>query len=910
MSTILEQKLNLILNEKQTKILPENLKKGVSYFDVEGTAETGNEIHNQDKTITENGIYTADEGYTGLGTVTAKFAGGDTKTFETVEDMKADTDPIPDGKALIYRKVKSYIKSGSKFYDIWYPKTITLPEAITSDITVRCETYSEHGGGGGNVIISKTGFNMHWNANMSMASISYTSEDGITYTRTSANVENETTDFDYFEFNDDVLTLNPGTSNSEGYYMTYKLISGNETLVKEFFARMSYGYYGLYINKGTANKDLVLWNTNIRLEAEGTDYTKWSIKYDKGTTEKIADKLQTVIDLVKTKYDLYHDLIEKVSEDTYRVYMYKSKSTSSYSQAYFAVLKGYDTEDNNMYIGGIGTDVTVTICEVNTANNTITDITNNYTFKNYTLDSENRYARLITTPINRFNSFTYLGVYQRNIDIQVLYISKTTITTYYNWNIDCQPGKSYSYQTAQTQFTLEKANQLLPDMVALGKDGVVEGDGSIYTSISFRKFMSERNQDINEISAVYSNQTTIDYKSLLITNDRTGLVENNTAYYAKSKKIPSIPGYNIVFVTSKYFIYQSTVDYSLTVYDRISNTKLYDVTDMTYIPITAKYNYVKDLGDDVYFITSASNEYKNRLFHFTATNCNMTILNETTNDYICACYMLEDKAFYIEIDYTNKKLVAKKIVYSTGIVTTLTTVTPTNTNYIGSVYGNSEKDNTYIYLSANFLNTSQSYVVLVKLSDETVSSTKYTQHMTFARHIDTNTLLAWQGSTINSINGTTITKIADVTSTYNDYVMSAMYVPTIGMMSFQDFNGPMATIGTRDYLDMAYIFGANSGNAGHSIMTKSELKNGKLVYTGTLTMDNVQYITEVYIDTLIQYNENVSNKNNLLNIGDNKTNYICLLNTPESSGPITQTEYNTAVNTADKILGGNSLTYR
>lgn len=70
MSTTLEQKLNLILNEKQTKILPENIKKGVSYFDIEGTLEEGAEINNQDKEIIANGTYTADEGYTGLGTVT------------------------------------------------------------------------------------------------------------------------------------------------------------------------------------------------------------------------------------------------------------------------------------------------------------------------------------------------------------------------------------------------------------------------------------------------------------------------------------------------------------------------------------------------------------------------------------------------------------------------------------------------------------------------------------------------------------------------------------------------------------------------------------------------------------------------------------------------------------------------
>ena len=70
MSSQLQVNLENILNEKTTKILPENIKKDVQIFDVVGTLEAGTEINNQNKKITENGTYTADEGYTGLGTVT------------------------------------------------------------------------------------------------------------------------------------------------------------------------------------------------------------------------------------------------------------------------------------------------------------------------------------------------------------------------------------------------------------------------------------------------------------------------------------------------------------------------------------------------------------------------------------------------------------------------------------------------------------------------------------------------------------------------------------------------------------------------------------------------------------------------------------------------------------------------
>ena len=48
----------------------DKIAKGNTILDIEGTAETGGTtINNQDKNITSNGQYTADEGYTGLGTI-------------------------------------------------------------------------------------------------------------------------------------------------------------------------------------------------------------------------------------------------------------------------------------------------------------------------------------------------------------------------------------------------------------------------------------------------------------------------------------------------------------------------------------------------------------------------------------------------------------------------------------------------------------------------------------------------------------------------------------------------------------------------------------------------------------------------------------------------------------------------
>ena len=64
MSTKLEQKLNLILKEKETKILPENIKKDVQILGVVGTLESDKPSQTKTATpTTEEQVITPDAGY-------------------------------------------------------------------------------------------------------------------------------------------------------------------------------------------------------------------------------------------------------------------------------------------------------------------------------------------------------------------------------------------------------------------------------------------------------------------------------------------------------------------------------------------------------------------------------------------------------------------------------------------------------------------------------------------------------------------------------------------------------------------------------------------------------------------------------------------------------------------------------
>lgn len=144
----------------------------------------GEEINNQDKEITENGVYTADEGYTGLGTVTVNVPQtGDVpvKLFETEEQMQADTTAKEGDLAIVYGIREIGVSYGMEsITKLSFPEVVVLPETVASN-------YSWRSSGS---IFDMTSFELtatrfkFSNGRLGGTSVSYTSEDGVTYTRT------------------------------------------------------------------------------------------------------------------------------------------------------------------------------------------------------------------------------------------------------------------------------------------------------------------------------------------------------------------------------------------------------------------------------------------------------------------------------------------------------------------------------------------------------------------------------------------------------------------------------------------------------------------------------------------------------------------------------------------------------
>ena len=149
--TELETKLSQILVEKQSKIIPANIKKDIQIFDITGTYE-GNS--------------------------------GDVKLFETEEEMQADTDAKEGDLAVVYRSEIQNMTADTQTQYITFPETVTLPSAITEFYYCMLRAVDTSIMFDGDIQLTQSSFRFGGFTEAGMIRVQYESEDGINYTRT------------------------------------------------------------------------------------------------------------------------------------------------------------------------------------------------------------------------------------------------------------------------------------------------------------------------------------------------------------------------------------------------------------------------------------------------------------------------------------------------------------------------------------------------------------------------------------------------------------------------------------------------------------------------------------------------------------------------------------------------------
>lgn len=149
----LKTNLDEILQEKQNKIIPENIKKDIQIFDVIGT-------------------YTGNSG-----------TDYEVKLFETEEEMQADKSAKEGDLAVVYRSEINNMTADTQTQFITFPETVVLPEALTTDYYCMLRSVGTSAMFDGQIMLNANSFRFDGWSDAGMIRVSYTSSDGIAYTR-------------------------------------------------------------------------------------------------------------------------------------------------------------------------------------------------------------------------------------------------------------------------------------------------------------------------------------------------------------------------------------------------------------------------------------------------------------------------------------------------------------------------------------------------------------------------------------------------------------------------------------------------------------------------------------------------------------------------------------------------------
>ena len=263
----LKTNLEAILQEKQDKIIPENIKKDISIFDIIGT-------------------------YTGIGEV---------KLFETEEEMQADENAQEGDLAVVYREELQNMTAETQTQYVTFPETVTLTEAVTSSYYCMLRAVDTSVMFDSQVQLNASSFRFNGYSETGMIMVQYTSTDGLTYTRTmfqgdSGSLTNPVDLGTIIEvYNSDEW------NDSIGYFMQ---IGGNV-------------FEGLYEYQNKFNEDYIMSYNNIKYNSNLTYNTKsiyikdfinfiksnilnndsLNIRYFKGLVIKVDDTHYTVYSL-------------------------------------------------------------------------------------------------------------------------------------------------------------------------------------------------------------------------------------------------------------------------------------------------------------------------------------------------------------------------------------------------------------------------------------------------------------------------------------------------------------------------------------------------------------------------------------------------------------------------------------
>lgn len=536
MSTELQNNLDAILLDKNTNLLPQNLKDGITCLGVEGTLTSES---------------------------------GQVKLFETKEEMEQDTTAQEGDLALVYKEEIQNMTADTETQFITFPETVVLPEALTSDYHCMIRAVDENAMFEGQVMLNQSMFDFNGFSETGMITVRYTSTDGINYTRTtftgdSGNLTNPV-DFGTVigiysaeEWDDNIgyfMQIGGNTFDGLFRYTTNNSLDNCITLTEGMnyviympepklpvqFESIGYRVYITYLIKSVKFKEhygtidiyepndyAVLYNHNELSGGTGEDVNKL-----------LCDNINCYIG----------------------GYSWVEGANSEHINETGLVLEKY--ENGEMILGQ-----SFTHSQLLQLRKQISNINGSWEYYIYTLDNLSDYDLksvgaycLWCDNAAEFNmgtgssgdtlKYKYNGIFT---DLPLSPFDITGITTY---------TETVNYQRwngAPSQFTLSGPNELIPGAIALGKDGAVTGDGSIMTA----------NSDFDDIPAMLWGNIQSYYDNIqpnILSDSMKFIAKDIYAIPSKSDGTPLLittnitNGYNL-FCNCRNLTYISDIDLS------------------------------------------------------------------------------------------------------------------------------------------------------------------------------------------------------------------------------------------------------------------------------------------------------------------------------------------------------------
>lgn len=433
----LQTNLQEILQEKQEKIIPENIKKDVQIFDIIGT-------------------YTG-ENPTGEGV----------KLFETVEEMQADPTAKEGDMAIVYGDQMQNITVNTKTQYINFPNTVVLPDAFTDFAAANLSSVDESFIFNGGIILDPNSFTVRVMSQDGNFNISYTSEDGITYTRTDS-IGNPVDMKTIVEF------INPEEWNDSFAYFMQSQIKCFE------------GLYEYTLNYTDETKRLFPAMANVVVDFDsniGTyDYDKSQIYIDNEKLIQIANKIADENNITDTSYAIFLDTNNKIHMVDIRnaFAMYSVDESQQYPS-----INSSSTESEKVYTDYVISETLDSYSSVQKTFSKATYGPNNYYYCSDLLLKTYPGRMKLNKTSNGGSAWFSDHWTKDSFSISPFKLSSATTV---GKNIS---GTEYDvvwlitdmYILAKNQYTLESSEQLLNGISAYGKNGNVVGTASIGSGI-------------------------------------------------------------------------------------------------------------------------------------------------------------------------------------------------------------------------------------------------------------------------------------------------------------------------------------------------------------------------------------------------------------------------------------------